>query len=328
LFRKAKAHCAKARAYSSSANLGPGFDVLAVAHTAFYDEVIVCFSESQELSVEIVEVSGPYAHGSGGAETAKRAAEALMKKLGVGGIVEVRVYKGIPPGRGLGSSGASAAAAVAALSRILGQQVHLSELIEAAGEGEAAVAGSPHYDNVSASLLGGFVIVGELGKRLVAKRITPGTEPVFAILVPENALAQKHKTKFMRSIVPKNVSTSSAARNFGGGTALLIAGLIEGDLGLVGEAMMSDNIVEKARARHVPCYNRVREAALAYGALGVALSGAGPSMIALTENEAEAQRVAEGMCKAYSGCGSAKSVIASLAPGALELVEEISSEDE
>ncbi|BEP18420.1 homoserine kinase [Pyrofollis japonicus] len=323
MLRKPGASCAKSRAYSSSANLGPGFDVLAVAHTAFYDEVVVCFSESRDSSVEVVEVEGPYSRESGGAETAKKAIEALMRRLGIGGLVEIRVYKGIPPGRGLGSSGASAAAAVAAFSEVLNQRVHLGELVEAAGEGEAAAAGSPHYDNVSASLLGGFVIVGQLGERLVAKRIVPGAEPVFAILVPEDAMPQKHKTKFMRSVVPKSVPTSSAARNFGGGTALLIAGLIEGDLGLVGEAMMGDSIVEKARARHVPCYSRVREAALAYGALGVALSGAGPSMIALAENEAKARRIAEAMRQAYLGCGKAEAVVASLAPGALELVEEI-----
>ncbi len=315
------AMCASARAYSSSANLGPGFDVLAVAHTSYYDEVTACYDEKKNQGVEVVKVVGPFAEGSGGAASAQRAAEELLSRLGFGGRVELSVYKGVPPGRGLGSSGASAAATVAALSSILGQRITRSELVYVAGLGETVAAGTPHFDNVAASLLGGFVLVTTIGNRLVAKQVRPSKPLFFAILVPSRA-PRKQKTRFMRSVIPRSVEVSLAARNFGGKTALMVLALLEGDLELVGELMMSDEIIERARSRYVDCYWAVREAALSVGAPGVSLSGAGPSMIALAWSETRASMIARAMLDAYRECGGdAETRIATLAPGALELVK-------
>jgi len=313
--------CASARAYSSSANLGPGFDVLAVAHTSYYDEVIACYEEKKGRAVEVVEVTGPFAEESDRAASARRAAEELLARLGLGGRVELSVYKGVPPGRGLGSSGASAAAAVAALGSVLGQRMEKSELIYVAGLGEAEAAGTPHFDNVAASLLGGFVLVTTIGNQLIAKQVKLGKPMFFAILVPSEA-PQKQKTKFMRSVIPRRVEVSLAARNFGGKTGLMVLALLEGDLELLGELMMSDEVVERARARYINCYWAVREAALSVGAPGVSLSGAGPSMIALAWSETRASMIARAMLDAYRECGGeAETRIATLAPGALELVK-------
>ena len=313
--------CASARAYSSSANLGPGFDVLAVAHTGYYDEVVACYRDSRERLVRVSSVNGPFAEGSGNAASARRAAEELLARLGLGGVVELTVFKGIPPGRGLGSSGASSAAAVAALAKLVEQRTTISDLVYAAGLGEKEAAGTPHYDNVAASILGGFVLVTLLRGRVLARRIEPAKPLFFAILVPRDAPRQ-HKTRFMRSVLPRSVELSAAARNFGGKTGLMILALLTGDLELFGELMMSDEIVEQARAKHVNCYWAVRDAALSMGALGVSLSGAGPSMIALAWSETRAEMIARAMAKAYEECGAeAEPRVATLAPGAIELAE-------
>ena len=83
--------------------------------------------------------------------------------------------------------------------------------------------------------------------------------------------------------------------------------------------MSQDEIVEPARARFVPCYDSVREAALASGALGFAISGAGPSMIALARDKGHAERLSRVMKKACYCCDNPISKAARTAPGALEV---------
>lgn len=282
----------RVRAYASSANLGPGFDAVAVAHTSFYDEVEVRL-EPGSGSVVVETVYGPYAVGAGNAETAKRAVEELLRltgyKLGSEDLV-LRVYKGVPAGRGLGSSGASAAAAVKAASMLLGleDEADATLLVEAA-------AGSPHYDNVAASLLGGFAVVArDLEGRLYVRSFP--LEAWFVVYVPKPRMLLGAKTRLMREVLPKTVPLDAAARNWAR-LAMLVAAVLSGDLRLFGEMMMQDEIVEPARRRYIPCYLEAREAALGAGALGVAISGAGPSLMALTADEKTANKVAAALAE-------------------------------
>jgi len=289
----------RVRAYASSANLGPGFDAVAVAHTSFYDEVEARL-EPGSGSVVIETVYGPYAVGAGNAETAKRAVEELLRltgyRLGSEDLV-LRVYKGVPAGRGLGSSGASAAAAVKAASMLLGleDEADATLLVEAAGRGEAAAAGSPHYDNAAASLLGGFSVVArDLEGRLYVRSFP--LEAWFVVYVPKPRMLLGAKTRLMREVLPKTVPLDAAARNWAR-LAMLVAAVLSGDLRLFGEMMMQDEIVEPARRRYIPCYLEAREAALGAGALGVAISGAGPSLVALAADEKTANKVAAALAE-------------------------------
>lgn len=291
----------RVRAYSSSANLGPGFDVLAVAHTAYYDEVEVRL-EPGTGQVVVESVYGPYASQAGRADTAKKAVEELLKITGTNmgnHDIVLRVYKGVPPGRGLGSSGASAAAAVKAVELLLDLNVSDSILVRAAGRGEAAAAGSPHYDNVAASLLGSLTIVSfDKDGQLYVSRIE--VDAWFALFVPKIEIGSS-KTKLMREILPRQVSLDIAARNWGR-LAMLITAAVRGDLRLMGHMMMQDEIVEPIRSRYIPCYDTVVEAALEAGALGVTISGAGPALIALASSREDATRIAEAMTKSCKCC--------------------------
>jgi homoserine kinase len=314
----ASGYCLSARAPSSSANLGSGFDVLAIAHTLYYDEVSACLEQLDGggFEVRVVRVYGPYAGESGGAETARRAVEALAGRLGLSGVrVVLGVYKGVPPGRGFGGSGASAAAAVYALARLLeksrGLRVERRVLVEAAGEGEAAAAGSPHYDNVAASLLGGVVVVAHTPRGLRVYGFRPGAPLALAFAVAE-PLRVEGKTRAMRAVIPQQLSLSDAV-GYAGRAAALAAALARGDLEAAGELMMADELFEARRARLLPCYSEVVREALAAGAYGVSLSGAGPSMVALAPARIDvATRIARAMAKAYSrgGCGEAQPAIA------------------
>lgn len=291
----------KVRAYSSSANLGPGFDALAVAHTAFYDEVEARL-EPGNGQVLVESVYGPYAHQAGRAETAKRAVEELLRltNIDIGGRnIVLRVYKGVPPGKGLGSSGASAAAAVKAAELLLDLDVPDNVLVEAAGRGEAAAAGTPHYDNVAASLLGGLAIVAfdKDGKLYVTNM---EINAWFTLFIPKAEIASA-KTKLMREILPKQVGLGQAARNWSR-LALLVAAAARNDLQTLGHMIMQDEIVEPARSRFIPCYDSVIEAAIEAGALGVTISGAGPSLIALSRSREDAIRVANAVAKSCRCC--------------------------
>lgn len=285
----------KVRAYCSSANLGPGFDVLAVALDAFYDEVQV--EVVREKGVRLVEVTGPCAKHVGEPCTAVEAAKNVLSMLGANVGLEVRLWKGVPVGKGLGSSGASAAAAALATSLALGKKLDAESLVEAAGKAEGVIAGSPHYDNVSASLLGGLVMVLHGDRPKPIKLGEPSA--TFLLAVPDVEVPSK-KTGLMRKVLPRRVALADYVRN-ASRLAALIAGMVKGDFALAGLGM-EDCIVERARAPYVPGYQPVRAAALSAGALGVALSGAGPSVLILAPED-KVESIAKEVKRQYASMG-------------------------
>ena len=305
-----------ASAPSSSANLGPGFDTLAVALDLYWDRVWARRSDTP--GVRVVEVEGEWAGQSGGGATAARAVEALLELLGLEDAgVELRVEKGVPPGRGLGSSGASAAAAVVAASRALGVRPSASVLVEAAGRGEAAAAGSPHYDNVAASVLGGFVALARgLDESLRVTRVPVSGGMYFAVVTPMGRVPES-KTMVMRSVLPESVGLGEAVANWSR-LAVMVAALASGDLRLAGEMMSGDGIVEPRRSRFIECYGEARQAALEAGAYGFAISGPGPSMIALAGSRGQAERVVEAMLGSCRWSVEPLAGVATPAGGALE----------
>ncbi|MEB2836944.1 MAG: homoserine kinase [Desulfurococcales archaeon] len=313
--------CVTAEAPSSSANLGSGFDVVAVAHSAYRDRVRACVEPcSGGYSVEVEAFLGPEARCAGGAATARRAVESLLEDLGLRGSVrvELEVWKGVPPGRGLGSSGASAAAAVYAASRALElagltpRGASIRGLVAHAGEGEAVAAGAPHYDNVAASLLGGVALVARTPGGLLVESYRPPCPVYLALAVPLEPPGPG-KTRAMRGILPGTLTLREATA-YAGRAAMLASALACCRLEAAGKLMMADDIVEARRAMLHPCYEEAVRAALDSGALGVSLSGAGPSMVALAGDPKAATGAAEAMAGVYrESCGPARPLVAELA---------------
>jgi len=300
----------KAKAYCSSANLGSGFDVVAVALDSYYDMVELDV-EKGNGRVEIVGVKGPFAKNELILEnTALHAIKYAIDRLKLKVNVTLNIWKGIPIGVGLGSSGATAAAAVKGLTTCLNLQIPHNVLVEIAGKGEEVAAKEPHYDNVAASMLGGLIIIYSQQPLRVARF---DIDAYFVIAVP-NIVTPKGKTGIMRSVIPKRVELENVVYNTGRLVAL-IAGFLTHNLSLAGIGM-NDSIVEPARAKLVPCYDTVRREMLDAGAEGVALSGAGPSMIALCSSYSKASEVAKAARRAYEKCGLTADVkIAKPAPG-------------
>ncbi|MEM2123039.1 MAG: homoserine kinase [Candidatus Bathyarchaeia archaeon] len=277
----------------STANLGPGFDVLGLALDAYRDLVEVSLEEGRGVSTI---VRGPYAGElseppEGNAVTV--VAEKALRECGFEGRVRIELTKNIPVGKGLGSSGASSAGCALALNTLLDLGWDIVELIKLAMEGEYAASGARHADNVSASLLGGLTLVGSYDPLEVVK-LAPPEDLRFVVAFPWEAPSRR-KTEALRAAAPRNITLYEHVSDLGC-LAILVAGLIQMDPELIGKAM-GKGVVEKARIPLVPGYPKVREAALKAGAYGVSISGAGPALVALACEEAA--EVAEAVKKAY-----------------------------
>ncbi|MCE4612767.1 MAG: homoserine kinase [Desulfurococcales archaeon] len=303
-------------AYCSSANLGSGFDAVAIALNAFYDRVLI-EAEKGGRRVIVEAVEGPEAEGVSREEnTAIYAGLSLLEGENLNYTVRIRLWKGIPLSAGLGGSGATAAAVVAGISDLLDLGLAPEKLVYYAGEGEKASAGSPHYDNVAASLLGGLAIVSRT--RAGIKVLSLRVNAYFVLGIPQDRLVIPKKTESMRRLLPEFVPFSEYVAEKGL-LSLLIGGLAVGNTELAGLGM-DDIVVTRARSQHVPCLREAREESLKAGALGFAISGAGPSVIALARDRQHAATLVDAMKRAYENCGREAIVkTASVAPGVSRL---------
>jgi len=303
----------RVEAPASTANLGVGFDALSAPIWGLLDRVEARLDPRTEgVTVEAVE--GPYREGvphSPANTAAIAAAEAarLGGWEGRPGIV-LRVWKGVPPGMGLGSSGASAAAGALAADRLLGLGLSRGELVRAAGQAEARYAGTPHYDNVAASITGEVSVVAVHKDRIIL--YTLRDPPQIMVALPRVRVPEQ-KTRLMRSVLPETIPFGKAVGQWQR-LAALVAALQAGDWEAAGLLIMSDEIVEPARAPYVPCYHEAKEAALRAGAYAAFISGAGPSMGFLVADR-DPGPVEEAVRAAYKRCGLTVGIVYSRPPG-------------
>jgi len=166
--------------------------------------------------------------------------------------------------------------------------------VEFAGVGEKASAGSIHYDNVAASVLGGFVIVKTNPLDII--RIDPPGDLRMCIAVPKLDVPKK-KTKVSRSVIPKKVSLKDSITNLSNATAI-VAGFMNKDSELIGRSI-KDVIIEPARQHMIPGFAKVKENALKAGALGVTISGAGPSVISFSKGSSKLTKISLAMVNGF-----------------------------
>ncbi len=275
---------------SSTANLGPGFDVFGLAVNAFYDEITLTKKKTKGVSI-VTEDDIPT---NPDKNTAGLVVKNMIKKFKTKDGIEIKIKKNIPAGYGMGSSAASAAAAAVAFDKLYKLKLDGNSLVEFAGMGEKASAGSIHYDNVAASVLGGFVIVKT--KPLDIIKIDPPTNLRMCIAVPKLKVPKK-KTKVSRSVIPKKISLTASITNLSNATAIVV-GFMNKDPELIGKSI-KDVIVEPARQHMIPGFSKVKENALKAGALGVTISGAGPSVIAFSKSSADLKKISLAMAKGF-----------------------------
>lgn len=275
---------------SSTANLGPGFDVFGLAINAFYDEITLTKKKTKGVSI-ITKDDIPT---NPNKNTAGLVVKYMIKKFKTKDGIEIKIKKNIPPGYGMGSSAASAAAAAVAFDKLYQLRLDGNSLVEFAGIGEKASAGSIHYDNVAASVLGGFVIVKTNPLEII--KIEPPTTLRMCIAVPKLKVPKK-KTKVSRSVIPRKISFKDSITNLSNATAI-VAGFMNKDPELIGKSIR-DVIVEPARQHMIPGFAKVKENALKAGAFGVTISGAGPSVIAFSKSSGDLKKISLAMTKGF-----------------------------
>jgi len=286
----------RVEAYCSTANLGAGFDAFGLALDKYADRVQVKTAKTRIVKIMIL---GPYGRGvpiAPDKNSAGPPARALLDWSGLDNGVEITIEKNIPPGLGLGSSGATAAACTQAMNHLLELHLPPDELVKIASLGEAASSGSAHTDNVSASLLGGFVIAYGDPLRTISTR---APAKLSVVVVSPNIRLPKNKTSLARRLVPKTIGVKEAVLNIGRASAIAL-GFARGDIELIGSGM-EDAIAEPRREKLVPGYKMVKKAALSAHASGVAISGAGPSVVAFVDKtKQDPKKIGRVMVKEFS----------------------------
>jgi homoserine kinase len=289
-----------AAAPCSTANLGPGYDVFGLALDAFEDKVKVSRVSSDGEGRISIKNSDQAIPSTPESNSAGLVAKKMMQDFGISYNTEIEVTKGVPSGYGVGSSAASAAAAAMAFSTLYDLKIDKNRLVEYAAEGEVASAGTKHYDNVSASLLGGFVVCRIASDRLQFTRLEPPKDLVLVIAVPWLEVPKK-KTEVARSVLPKVVPLKDVVHNISG-AATIVAGFALKDVETITKGI-DDAIIEPARKHLIPGYDSVKQNAISAGALAVTISGAGPSMIAFLKTSKNAKTVAAAMVKGFKETG-------------------------
>ncbi|KAI4323696.1 hypothetical protein L6164_023281 [Bauhinia variegata] len=296
----------KAFAPATIANLGPGFDFLGCAVDGLGD--FVSISVDPHVRPGEISISGIY--GDNVKKLSKNplyncagiAAIEVMKMLGVRSVgLSLSLEKGLPLGSGLGSSAASAAAAAVAVNGIFGNKLGVDELVLAGLKSEEKVSGY-HADNVSPSIMGGFVLIRSYEPLDLIPLKFPMEKNLFFVLVSPDFEAP---TKKMRAALPAEIGMPHHVWNSSQAGAL-VASVLQGDLVGLGKAMSSDIIVEPRRAPLIPGMEAVKKAAIEAGAFGCTISGAGPTAVAVTDSEQRGNEIGKQMVEAFLKGGNLK----------------------
>lgn len=280
---------------ASIANMGCGFDIMGMAIESSGDIVRMEMSEGD--GIEIVNRTDYDLPVSVEDNVMTPSIRAMLTAAGVKCHIKVTLMCKIRPGSGIGSSAASAAAAVFALNQLLGKRFSDKELVEFAMEGEAlSSGGAKHADNVAPALLGGIVLICSY-------------HPFEYIRIPfpesfHAAIAHPHitvRTSDSRAVLPKEIPLKDAIlqwANVGG----LVAGFMNKDMGLVGRSMR-DAVVEPHRKKFIPGFDELKAELMASGAKAFNISGSGPSVFALCDDDKTAQELCIKMEQHFASLG-------------------------
>jgi homoserine kinase len=262
------------RAPATSANLGSGFDVFGVALDRPADVVRV--QRADETTIEVTGMGASFIPEDPERNTAGVVANELDAPA------HIRIDKGVRPSSGLGSSAASAAGAALALAELYDLEYSRRELVRVAAEGEAAVSGDAHADNVAPAILGGFTVVRDDGIEHVQADLS------LVVCLPDIVVS----TRDARGVVPATADMEYVVDTVGSAATLTI-GMCRNDPERVGRGLEED-LVTPARADLVTGYDAACEAARAAGATGVTVSGSGPGVLAVCR-DGDQRRVASAL---------------------------------
>ncbi|QOS80786.1 homoserine kinase [Paenibacillus sp. JNUCC31] len=253
---------------ASTANLGPGFDTLGMALSLYV------WLEMKPAEQTTFHLYGDHLTGlpTDKSNLIYEVAQMVFNEAGISvPELDISMYSDIPLTRGLGSSASAIVGALVAANALIGTPLSDAKLLDMATSLEK------HPDNVGASLYGGIIAAAWDGSRVDHIRIEPHQDLQTLVIVPDFELS----TSKARNVIPQQFDKSDVIHNISR-SSLLVAALASGRLDMIQKAM-SDRIHQPYRTSLVPGMAEILEHAVSHGALGAALSGAGPTVLTLVD---------------------------------------------
>jgi len=277
------------------ANLSCGFDVMGLAVEKPGDIAEMTLA-GNGVVIKAIHGDGGLLPAEAAANTAGVAVLEFLKaqKLSVG--IEIILHKNLPLGSGMGSSAASAVAAVTGANYLVGSPLTREELLPFVMEAERIACGAAHADNAAPCLMGGLILVRH-------------TEPLDLISIPtpkELTCVLVHpdievKTRDARKVLKDTLSLKNGILQWAN-TAALVAGMMKADYDLIGRAL-TDVVAEPTRSILIPNFEKIKEAARLGGALGCGISGSGPAIFCLCRGIAAAQTAGQAIQQEFEAMG-------------------------
>ncbi len=269
-------------------NVACGFDVMGFAVNEPGDIVTVRKIDEPGVFLKTVRGDDGRLPREPSKNTAGIAVIEFLKRISAPGGIEIELHKKMPLGSGLGSSAASAVAAVFAANILFDNPLSRNELLPLVLEAEKAACGTAHADNAAPALLGGFILIRSYNPLDTISLEVPD-ELICTILHP----ALEIRTEYARKILSDKIFLKDAVTQWGniGG---LVAGLLKKDYELIGRSLQ-DVIAEPIRSKLIPGFSEIKKAAMSAGALGCSISGSGPAIFALSKSKSTAKNVGQSM---------------------------------
>lgn len=283
----------RASAPATVANVSCGFDIFGFAVERPADEVSITLLDTAEVTITDIQGDDGRLPLEAAKNTAGVGVSAFLKHINSPYGAAISLQKNLPLGSGMGSSAASSAAALVAINHLHGNPLTREQLLPFAMEAERVACGSAHADNVAPSLLGGFVLIRGYDPLDVTNIPTP--EGLYCTLIHPHL---ELKTEDSRRVLKPTIPIKDAITQWGN-IAGLVVGLMKPDFGLISRSLQ-DVVAEPIRSVLIPGFDTMKEQAIHAGALGCGISGSGPTIFALSTDEAVAHRVAEVIQKQFA----------------------------
>ena len=272
------------------ANVSCGFDALGFALNSIGDEMILRKTKSK--GVTIGKIEGAKLTHDIKKNVASVVALNMLNTTKSNFGIDIQLFKKIKPGSGLGSSASSAAGTAFAVNELMGKPYSKLELTEFARIGEKVACDSPIADNVAAVIYGGFILVKSYQPLEIVKLPVP-KELVVTVIHPQIEI----RTEDARNVLHPSISVADSVKQ-SANLAGLISALYTNNYQLLSRSLV-DVIAEPYRKKLIPLFDEVKNTSLDVGALGVGISGSGPSIYALSKGKNMAEEVAEAMKIVY-----------------------------
>ena len=312
-----------AYAPASIGNVAAGFDLLGAALAPLDGSLLGDLVHVQRAPEASFRLIGPFASALAGdtrPNLVLRARDLFVEAVRTNGDevgpFAITLDKRLPVASGLGSSASSIVATLVGLQALCGDPLSGSDLLGLAGKAEGLTSGSMHLDNVAPSLLGGLqLMVPGREDQPATRRLPWPTDLLMVVVHPAFRLS----TAKSRGVLPERPGWPETVA-FAGNLASLVEALHSQDRALLSRCLR-DPLVEVHRAPLVPGFRAAQEAAKNLGALGCSLSGSGPSVFAVAEDEGQAAAIAEAIRDAFTGVGlESRSWICALDPEGARII--------